>query len=151
MRLIALAVPLLFLGIAACGSAPPAPNVKVEQAWIRLPASPGQPAAGYFSAAATTSGETLLDVTSPSARVEMHETVTNGGMAEMVPLPEAPFLDGELRFAPGGRHLMLMELDPQLKPGGSLALSFKFKQAPPVTVQAHLMAAGDASMEHGAH
>jgi copper(I)-binding protein len=151
MRLIPLAAPLLFLCVTACNTSPPEPKVTVQQAWIRLPASPGQPAAGYFTATATTDGEELRQVTSASARVEMHETMSSGNMTTMAPLEKAAFGGKPLHFAPGGKHLMLMDLDPKLKAGGSLTLSFGFKQAPPVTVEARLLAAGEEPEEHGGH
>lgn len=151
MRLVSLAAPLLFC-LTACESSPPEPRVVVEQAWVRLPAVAGRPAAGYFIATASAGGEELGQVTSPSARVEMHETTTGGGVTKMAPLKKAIFAEGEkLRFAPGGKHLMLMDLDPKLKAGDSLTLSFAFKQAPPVTVDARLMAPGEESGEHGGH
>src|ERR1044072_5320685 len=78
---------------------PPAP-------YVRLPAIPGRPAAGYFNLPAPDRDDILLSVTSPQVgRIEMHESMTNGTMSSMRPLDRVPVRAGEqLSFAPGGRH-----------------------------------------------
>ena len=52
-----------------------------------------------------------------------------------------------LVFAPGGKHLMLFSLDPTVNPGDTLALAFRFAEAPPLTVRAKVIAAGDPAPE----
>ena len=123
----------------------------VSNAWIRLPAVAGQPAAGYVTIAATPDHKALLSVTSPSAgRVEMHETMTNGSMAGMRKLERIALTadEPEIRFEPGGRHLMLFELDPALKPGGKAMLVFHFEHGGTSTLPARVVAAGDEN-PHG--
>jgi hypothetical protein len=45
----------------------------------------------------------------------------------MRPLDVVPLAaEGEVRFAPGGRHLMLYGVSPSLKPGGTSILTFTF-------------------------
>jgi copper(I)-binding protein len=47
-----------------------------------------------------------------------------------------------LEFKPGGKHAMLFGLDPALKPGAKVPLTFTFQTAPPVTVRATVHAPG---------
>jgi len=44
--------------------------------------------------------------------------------------------DEEVKLAPGGRHLMLMELTGPLVDGTAVALTFTFSDTPAMTVQA---------------
>jgi hypothetical protein len=147
MRRISLAVMAAAapLALAGCHKARPATGVSITGAWVRLPAVPGQAGAGYFSAKAA-ADDTLLGVSAPGARVEMHETMSMSGggamgaMTGMRPVASVPLPAGAaVRFAPGGKHLMIFGLDPKLKKGGTIRLSFRFRKAPPVTATAQLV------------
>ncbi|MDB5669726.1 MAG: hypothetical protein JWO25_685 [Alphaproteobacteria bacterium] len=137
----ALLAPLLLL--SGCGQGSQKPEAKVRGAWVRLPAAPSGTGAGYFEAEANTKGEALVSAAAPGARVEMHESMTMNHMASMQPIASAAFQDGKLKFAPGGKHLMIFGLDPKLKPGATVPLSLRFRAAPTVTVEARLVGAGD--------
>ena len=50
---------------------------------------------------------------------------------------------GELVFEPAGRHAMLFGINARVKPGDKIPLTFSFNVAPPVTVEAQVLAAGD--------
>ena len=70
-------------------------------------------------------------------------------MTSMQAIPSAAFEDGKpLAFAPGGKHLMLFNLDPALKPGDKIPLTFRFAKAPPVTVEADVLGPGAAHAGH---
>ena len=158
MRISLLALPALCVALAACDPAPPSATkaaeptehaVAVTNAWIRLPAVGERPASGYFTAAAGAMPEAIVNVTSPSpGRVEMHESMSSGGMSSMKQIETVPFdADEPLLFEPGGKHLMLFGLDPTVKAGDTLALTFSFSRAAPVTVEAQVIAAGDPAPE----
>jgi len=137
---------------AGCGLRSTAPTAQVEEAWVRLPAVPGRPAAGYFRIEiGGGTRETLVAVESPSARrIDMHMTATENGRTTMRALDEASTRLGRpILFEPGGRHLMLHGLDPALRPGDTIELNFRFLLAPPATARARLVAAGDEA-PHGA-
>jgi copper(I)-binding protein len=152
MRLISLQrVSMRFLPLAAvaaaalagCDSGSGKTEATIENAYVRLPAVPGRPGAGYFRLEATEDLGALTGVTSPRAgRIEMHETMTSGGMASMRPI-ERVAAGEEIRFEPGGRHLMLFEIDPKVQAGGKIQLSFQFEHGKPVPVEAEVRAAGD--------
>jgi copper(I)-binding protein len=139
------AVPILaaLAALAACGNPEPAATPSAS-ATIRLPAVPGRPAAGYVSLAVHGDRGALLSVSSPQAgRVEMHETMTQGNMSSMRPLGRIPVRDGEtIAFAPGGRHLMLFDLDRRVAAGGRVNLLFNFERGGAQIVSALVVPTG---------
>lgn len=116
---------------------------RVTGAWIRLPAAPGRPAAGYFELAAP-AGEALVGASSPRAgRIELHSMTNVDGVMRMRAEPrfEVP-ASGRLSFAPGGAHLMLFDLAPGLKPGDRVPVTLRFASGAEVTVSAEARAPG---------
>lgn len=136
--------------LASCGGAPNAdPAPKIEGAWVRLPAVSGRPAAAYFDIAAGTRAATLLKVSTPIAlRTELHETTKGaGGVMSMQALDKVDIpAGGEAAFAPGGKHVMLFDVAPNLKAGDTVKLSLAFAgEAAPIEVDATLVAAGGSA------
>ncbi len=119
---------------------------QVDDAWIRLPAVPGRPAAAYATVSRGSTAPALTGVATPAAeRSELHESMAgHGGMASMRPLPRMSF-DGTDRIAlkPGGAHVMLFGLKGDLRPGGTIPLTFRFEGGKDVTIDARLVGAGD--------
>jgi copper(I)-binding protein len=149
MRLAVAVLACLLLG--SCNREGDRGGVRVEDAWIRLPASAGQPGSAYFTLSSSEEGTRLAGVTSPLVRwVEMHESRTKGGVSRMVRTREVEFPSrGKLAFEPGGRHAMLFGIDKSVKPGGKVPLTFAFNTAPPVTVDAEVRSLADeAGEEH---
>ena len=111
---------------------------------IRLAAVPGRPAAGYFELRIEGDRGALVSVTSPQAgRIEMHETTSSGSMSSMQPIRRIAVRDGEnLAFAPGGRHLMIYDLDPAVRPGGEFTLVLHFERGPPRQLGASVRSTG---------
>lgn len=146
-------VPILaaLLLAAGCNRAP-STEVEVTNPVIRLPAAPGRPGAGYFMLEAPQDRVALTAVSTPAAeRVEMHETMANGNMSSMRPVRRIE-VGRAVAFAPGGRHLMLFGVSPDLKAGDTADLIFQFEQGAPVTVSARVIGAGDAlGGEHDGH
>jgi copper(I)-binding protein len=131
--------------LAGCGSGSTHNSVAIANPTIRLAAVSGQPAAGYVKVAATPDRGALIGISSPRAeRVEMHETVARGTMSSMRPVERIDLAEeGEIVFATGGRHLMLIGVDPALKPGDRADLTFRFAHGDPVTASARVIGAGD--------
>ena len=141
------ASPLVIL--AACQGTPQQPAVTVTNAVITVPAVPGGPGAGYFTLRGTAGGGILQGIASPRVeRIELHETRSEGGMSRMVALERVAVADGEVRFEPGGKHAMLLGVDPALKVGDRLSLTFTFEGAPAVTVEADVRGPGQAHANH---
>lgn len=128
-------------------------QASVSDAWVRLPAVAGRPAAAYFTLAGGSKADRLIGVTSGKAeRIELHEGMTDGGMASMKPIDgvDVP-AGGTVAFAPGGNHAMLFGVDPAIKAGDPLPLAFRFASGETIAADAKTIAAGDAMPEHGAH
>lgn len=111
---------------------------------VRLHAVPGRPAAGYFDYRVTGDRGALLSVSSPQAgRIELHETMAHGNMTSMRPIERLAVRDGEtLSFRPGGRHLMLFDIDRSVPAGGRIALILHFERGDPATISATLVPTG---------
>lgn len=126
-RRAAFGLPLLVILAACAREDPPALTATEITAYAPLP---GQPAGvAYFSltnSAAT--AVTLRRVTSPEfARVEMHTTLVDDGLARMMALDSLTIAERSgMAFAPGGPHLMLMEPVSALGVGDVVTLEFHF-------------------------
>jgi copper(I)-binding protein len=138
--------------LAACQRPPEPPRVSVENAVVTVPAVPGGMGAAYFTLKTNQDATRLVSISSPSIQsIELHETREQGGRTQMAPLDAQGAVFGPsepLTFAPGGKHAMLMGMDPALKVGGKVRLTFNFDPVPAVTVEAELRGPGQA---HAAH
>jgi periplasmic copper chaperone A len=111
--------------------------------WVRMPAVGQTVAAAYVTFVNTSDSDiALLDVSSPVATAELHETVTDDeGVMRMQPRPQGFVVpaSGELVFAPGGAHVMLFDVDVlALATAQELELSFDFGALGLVTVMAEV-------------
>ncbi|RIA37766.1 hypothetical protein DFR49_3654 [Hephaestia caeni] len=120
-------------------------DIVVSDAWVRLPAVAGRPAAAYFTIHGYSKDSALIDVADPvSIRTEMHETMTHGSMSSMAPIETVPLpAKSTVVFAPGGKHVMLFGVNPSVKPGATIPLTLTFTGFPRIEVDAVVVAAGD--------
>ncbi len=139
------------LALAACGPAaqpaaesPPAADqaaaVVVTDAWCRATPN-GARAGGCFATFTARTDDRLTGGSTPrAAQLQIHEMTTEGGMMKMglieggLPLPAGQ----AVALAPGGNHIMLMELTQPLTDGETVPLTLSFAAAPAVTVQAQV-------------
>ncbi len=146
MRPIFALLPVAALALSACQ--PQSADVYVEKSWVRLSAVPGQPAAAYFRLKGGNVDDTMFAVHADQAiKAEMHETMQGmKGMSEMKPLDTLLVpARAKLEFAPGGKHVMLFGLGEDVKPGGSITLTFVFKSGLKLQDNAVVVGAGDAA------
>jgi len=124
-------------------------QLTVSDAWVRLGAVKGRPAAVYFTVHGGPRPATLISVTSDLAiRAEMHRSMSAGGMASMAPLPRVAVAAGaDVAFAPGGRHVMLFDVNPRVKPGGTMTLTFTFANGDRIPLVTAAVGAGDPKPE----
>ena len=117
-----LAVPL---ALAGCGKPG---RVTIDDGYVRLSAVPRRPAAAYFTIHGGPADTVLIAVSSAVAiRTEMHESMMSGGMASMKPLDHLAIPAGRaVKFAPGGRHVMIYDLNPGITAGKTMILRFTF-------------------------
>lgn len=101
----------------------------VSDGWFRsLPS--GLPAGGYFSL--HNNGTATITLTGASSlacgMLMLHKSENMGGMSKM---DDVSSLDvppgGELKFAPGGYHLMCMSPTAAMKPGGTVEVTLEFE------------------------
>jgi copper(I)-binding protein len=114
---------LLPLALSACGD--PAPTY-IDQAWIRLSPNKDTPSSGYFVAHGGDTGTALRGVlTDYALKVEMHESINQGGMMTMKPVDSVEIpAKSTVAFAPGGKHLMLWGVNDTAIGRGKMQLTF---------------------------
>ncbi len=130
------------LSLAGCTQPPPA--LSVDKGYIRLNAVPSRPAVAYFTIHGGTSDVTLLSVSTPvSVKSELHESMNHAGMAMMKPIGDFPVRAGSTNvFAPGGKHLMVFDMNPGIKPGRAVKLTFTFSNNQRIDLGVPTIAAG---------
>ncbi len=145
MRALGLMTIAASVALAGCAAKPTEPTV--EGAVVRMAANPKAPSVGYFTLKGGPKEDTLLTVTSPIViRVEMHESMTSGGMASMKPLDGGVAVPAntDVKFEPGGKHIMLFNINPGMKVGQTMRLDFVFASGLQLSAYAPLRAAGSA-------
>jgi periplasmic copper chaperone A len=140
MRMLTAATLTLLLG--ACIEKPA--QLTANGGWVRLPAVKGQPGAAYFTVTGGPEADRLVLVTADLAiRSEMHESIKSGGMMSMKPVEGGVAIpaSGTVTFKPGGLHVMLFDIRPDLAPPGPMALSLRFASGTTLTIDAKVNAA----------
>ncbi|HXV97537.1 MAG TPA: copper chaperone PCu(A)C [Anaerolineae bacterium] len=126
-----------------------APKITVSDPYV--PVAPGANGAAYLKLVNEgSSPDVLLGVESQVAEaVEMHETkLDENDVMSMSPLSkiEVP-AGGSVSLEPGGKHIMLINLQQALKPGEKISLTLNFEKSGPLAVEAEIRQIG-AAMEH---
>jgi periplasmic copper chaperone A len=134
------------MAIAACAAAV---DVSVENAWARA-TPPGSTVAAVYAQVRAQADDEIVSVTTPSAaRVEMHSSTQEDGIMKMRPVTSVPLsANKSVKFEAGGLHLMLIGLHSPLVANTSVALTFNFRSASPVTTTANVVAPGDEPHAH---
>jgi periplasmic copper chaperone A len=105
-----------------------AANLMVEDAWVRATA-PGQPVGGAFMKLTSNRNAQLVGASSPVAGVtQIHMMKMQDGVMIMREIKSLPLPRGRtVELAPGGYHIMLMELKHPLKSGESVPITLRVK------------------------
>ena len=144
--------PMLLAGFAAVllSGCAKEEELRVEDAYVRMSPVRENPSAAYFTVHGGPQDVTLIGVSTEVAiRSEMHETMAgHEGMASMKPVTDVQVPAGsEVKFEPGGKHVMLWNLNPGLKPPRNITLQLSFSNGEKLQVSAPLVAAGAAAPE----
>jgi len=126
-------------------------DIAVSNAWARATAGEGTTGAAYLTLTDSGAADQLTGASTPVAGMaHLHETLNANGVMEMRDVGSIALPTGKaVTLAPGGYHLMLMDLRHALKAGDSFPLTLTFAHAAPVTVQVKVTAAGaSAPMGH---
>ncbi|MBE2257684.1 MAG: copper chaperone PCu(A)C [Rhodobacteraceae bacterium] len=131
----------IVLGLLAAGAN--AADVEIREAWIRGTV-PGQQATGAFLEITSKSGATLVGAASPAAGVsEIHEMRMDGSVMKMRAVERLELPAGKtVQLAPGGYHVMLLNLKQALRKGETVPLTLqiegKDKQVEAVEIRAEV-------------
>jgi len=130
------------VALTGCGKKP---QLNVTDAYIRFSPVPDNPSAAYFTVHGGDTDVKLIDVSTEVAiRTEMHESMSQGGMASMKPVMSVPIPARSIvKFEPGGLHVMIWKINPGLKPPKAVTLTFAFSNGERIQADAPLVAAGD--------
>src|SRR6188508_1149547 len=87
-----------------------------------------------------------------AGRVEIHEMAMNNGVMTMRPLDKGLTIEPgkTVKLAPGGYHLMLMDLKNPLKQGEKVPLTLEFEKAGKVTLSLDVQGVGAQAPAGGA-
>jgi copper(I)-binding protein len=143
MRPILSAALALFASAALADEAGRAGGVVVAAPWARATIVAGRPGAAYFTLRNEGAApDRLVDVSVPAAgHAMLHETrLSADGVARMehVMALEVP-AGGAVTLAPGGLHVMLMDLAAPLTQGSEIRLTLTFEKAGTVTIAAPVL------------
>lgn len=136
-------VALSALGMAACSDDPPTQvtSVQVSGAWARTSPMMVSVGAAYFQITSPIDDRVVAATVDPSiaASVEIHETThseQDHSTMTMRELPDGLVLPAgqAVALAPGGYHLMLMELVEPLAVGDQFELKLTLEQAGEIPV-----------------
>lgn len=131
-----------------------AAEVTIASPWAR--ATPGALKIGAAYLEMTNRGavaDRLLGArTAAAERVEMHATTQDDGVMRMRPVESVALPPGQtVRFEPGGRHLMLVNLAAPLQAGGEIAMTLTFERAGALEVRVAIAPAGAAAKPDNDH
>lgn len=136
-----LPVLLFALLIAACGPAEPG-GIAIGEARARETAPGAMTGAVYLEIRNSGPADRLLSVETPVAGLaHLHGSFEENGIARMRPVEALDIPGGgQVTLAPGGLHIMLMDLDVPLVAGTRLPLTLYFEQAGALEVEANILA-----------
>ncbi|HSH28581.1 MAG TPA: copper chaperone PCu(A)C [Thiohalobacter sp.] len=147
---------LVLLCLLVPAAAVRADQLRVENSWVRAGPPTARVMAGYMTLYNSASHEReIVRVTSPAfARVELHLSRIEDGMARMIPQETLRIpAHGSLELTPGGYHLMLFDPVVPLQPGDQVELSLHDAAGRVLDVRAPVRLPGgeDADPTHQHH
>lgn len=143
-----------FPGAQAAVDVSPKARLQVQSAWSRELPPNAQSLPAYFSIRnPSPRADALLSADTPVAgRVELHGHSHSNGMLKMQALDRVAVPAGEtVDFAPGGYHLMLLDLKAPLRAGQRFPLTLHFQQAGDLRVEVPVQRDAPAASDQGQH
>jgi len=144
----------LFAAPAHAGDAK-AGDLVITQAWSRATPGGAKIAGGYLTIENKgTAPDRLVGGSGDSAgKVEIHEMAMNNGVMTMRPLDKGLAIEPgkTVKLAPGGSHLMLMDLKKPFKQGDKVPVTLEFEKAGKVTLSLDVQGIGAKAPAGGDH
>ena len=150
------AVLVAAMGATLAATAPAFAQVQVDTPWVRA-AVPGQLSTGAFLDIRSEKKATIVKVESAIAGVtEMHTMEMKGNLMTMRAIDRLELPAGQrVRLAPGGHHIMLMDLKQPPKNGEivpiKVTIEYEDKKQETVLVSAQVRGLGTAPPEKHHH
>jgi copper(I)-binding protein len=146
LQFFACAVLLAVLGAAAHGQETKAGDLVITQAWSRATPGGAKIAGGYLTIENKGAAPDRLIGGSGdfAGKVEIHEMAVNNGVMTMRPLDKGLVIEPgkTVKLAPGGYHLMLMDLKQPFKQGDRVPLTLEFEKAGKVALSLDVQGVG---------
>jgi periplasmic copper chaperone A len=128
---------ILFLGALTCASASAeevkAGDLVITQAWSRATPGGAKVGGGYLTIEnkGSTADRLIGGSADIAAKVQVHEMAMNNGVMTMRPIDKGLTIEPgkTVKLAPGGLHLMLLDLKSPLKQGDKVPLTLEFERA----------------------
>jgi copper(I)-binding protein len=142
---------VLFALAAVCAEPASAQQVKagdlvIDHAWTRATPASAQVGAGYLTIENRgVTPDKLIGASTPTAtKAEVHEMAMDNGVMTMRPVQGGLSIPPgrSITLAPGGLHIMLMELKAPFKEGDKVPLTLQFEKAGTVDVMLDVQAIG---------
>ncbi|MDI1266649.1 MAG: copper chaperone PCu(A)C [bacterium] len=145
---------LALAGPASAGDAKVG-DVVITEAWSRATPGGAKIAGGYLTIENKGSAPDRLvrGSSDVAGKFEIHEMAMNNGVMTMRPLDKGLAIEPgkTVKLAPGGYHLMLMDLKSPLKQGDKVPLTLEFEKAGKVTVALDVQGVGAQAPAGGDH
>jgi copper(I)-binding protein len=130
-------------------------DLVIKQVWSRATPGGAKIAGGYLTIENKGSAPDRLigGAADIAAKVEVHEMAMNNGVMTMRPLEKGLAIEPgkTVKLAPGGYHLMLMELKSPLKQGDKVPLTLEFEKAGKVSLSLDVQGVGAQGPAGGEH
>ena len=121
-------------------------DLVITQAWSRATPSGAKIAGGYLTIEnkGATPDRLLGGFGDNPGKIEVHEMAMNNGVMTMRPLDKGLTIEPgkTVKLAPGGYHLMIMDLKSPFKQGDKVPVTLEFEKAGKVTLSLDVQGVG---------
>jgi len=121
-------------------------DLVITQAWTRATPNGAKIGGGYLTIEnkGTTPDRLVTGTGDIAGRMEIHEMAMDNGVMKMRPLDKGLAIEPgkTVKLAPGGYHLMLMDLKGPLKQGDKVPLTLEFEKAGKVNLSLDVQGVG---------
>jgi len=130
-------------------------DLVITQAWSRATPSGAKVGGAYLTVEnkGTAPDKLVSGSADIAGRVEVHEMSMDGGVMKMRPLDQGLVIEPgkTVKLAPGGYHIMLMDLKSPLKQGEKVPVTLQFEKAGKVNVSLDVQGVGAQAPGGGDH
>jgi hypothetical protein len=144
---------LLVMGLFVTPILAQTTDVEIKQAYVRTPIPGNTVTSGYFTLINHSEKPLILVGASSdiSPKIEIHEHTMTDGMMQMRQLAQVIVeAYGKVEFKPYGLHLMIFDVQPELKSNTTANIALQFKHHPTITVAFNIQAISQ-TMQHAGH